>query len=101
MSAPTTAFDDTLDQFLEKHPGQTEADFLLAWEERWNKRIDKDVQVLGEGLGKIVDAFEVSFSHVFVYMLGVTDTGCSIHWYPRRMRRKHHTSKHSYCPQRY
>ncbi|KAJ9106573.1 hypothetical protein QFC20_004065 [Naganishia adeliensis] len=57
MSAPT-AFDDTLDQFLEKHPTQSEAEYLLAWEERWNKRIDKDVAVLGEGLGKMVDAFE-------------------------------------------
>lgn len=60
MSAPT-AFDDTLDQFLEKHPTQSEAEYLLAWEERWNKRIDKDVAVLGEGLGKMVDAFEVRF----------------------------------------
>jgi hypothetical protein len=71
MAAPT-AFDDTLDQFLEKPAGQTEADFLLAWEERWNKRIDKDVQVLGEGLGKMVDAFEVR-SVSLALMRGVAD----------------------------
>jgi hypothetical protein len=59
MAASGAAFDDTLDQFLEKHPGQTEEAYLAAWEERWNKRIDKEVVTLGEGFGKMMDALEV------------------------------------------
>ncbi|GHJ85039.1 hypothetical protein NliqN6_1441 [Naganishia liquefaciens] len=58
MAAPAAAFDDSLDQFLEKHPGQTEEEYLDAWEERWNKRIDKEVVTLGEGFGKMMDALE-------------------------------------------
>lgn len=64
MAAPAAAFDDSLDQFLEKHPGQTEEEYLAAWEERWNKRIDKEVVTLGEGFGKIMDALEVSSENI-------------------------------------
>ncbi|KAJ9092717.1 hypothetical protein QFC19_008642 [Naganishia cerealis] len=51
-SAPAaiTAFDDSLDQFLEKQPGQKEAAYAAVWEERWNARIDKQVGTLGDGL---------------------------------------------------
>lgn len=63
MATSGAAFDDTLDQFLEKHPGQTEEAYLAAWEERWNKRIDKEVVTLGEGFGKMMDALEVCSDH--------------------------------------
>ncbi|KAJ9098145.1 hypothetical protein QFC21_004474 [Naganishia friedmannii] len=56
--AAVTAFDDSLDQFLEKPAGQTEEEYAAVWEERWNARIDKDVGVLGEGLGKMLDIFQ-------------------------------------------
>ncbi|KAJ9118793.1 hypothetical protein QFC24_005992 [Naganishia onofrii] len=56
--AAVTAFDDSLDQFLEKPAGQTEEQYAAVWEERWNARIDKDVGVLGEGLGKMLDIFQ-------------------------------------------
>lgn len=72
MTAPATAFDDSLDQFLEKHPGQTEEEYLDAWEERWNKRIDKEVVILGEGFGKMMDAFEVCWRRSEKSMFGLT-----------------------------
>ncbi|KAJ9117527.1 hypothetical protein QFC22_004377 [Naganishia vaughanmartiniae] len=57
--AVVAAFDDSLDQFLEKPAvGQTEEEYAAVWEERWNARIDKDVAVLGEGLGKMLDILQ-------------------------------------------
>lgn len=49
-----------LDAFLPRGHNQTEEEYLAAWEEHWNKRIDRDVTVLGEGLQKIVEGSEVS-----------------------------------------
>ncbi|KAG7527683.1 hypothetical protein FFLO_06685 [Filobasidium floriforme] len=43
-----------LSQFLPLQPNQTRSQFLEIWEERWNKRIDEDVTILGEGLGRVV-----------------------------------------------
>ncbi len=45
--------------FLQEAPNQSLASYLDALEETWNKRIDKDVEALGEGLGALVKELEV------------------------------------------
>jgi hypothetical protein len=48
-----------LSQFLPLQSNQTRSQFLEIWEERWNKRIDEDVTILGEGLGRVVAEAQV------------------------------------------
>ena len=99
MAAPAAAFDDSLDQFLEKHPGQTEEEYLDAWEERWNKRIDKEVVTLGEGFGKMMDALEV-FMHDYSWS-SWSDAVVSREASSRKLTSpKQHTFKRISCPRR-
>lgn len=49
-----------LAQFLPPQLNQTRSHYLETWEERWNKRVDQDVTILGEGLGKVVAVAQVS-----------------------------------------
>jgi hypothetical protein len=46
--------------FVEAGPGQTLDAYLDQVEETWNKRIDRDVSTLGDGLGLLVKDLEVS-----------------------------------------
>lgn len=48
--------------FLPPQPQQSLDQYLEVWEERWNKRVDQDVSILGEGLGKVLAEAQVSSS---------------------------------------
>jgi hypothetical protein len=58
-----------LSQFLPLQPNQTRSQFLEIWEERWNKRIDEDVTILGEGLGRVVAEAQVRIRSAISYHL--------------------------------
>jgi len=46
--------------FLPPQPQQSLDQYLEVWEERWNKRVDQDVSILGDGLGKVLAEAQVS-----------------------------------------
>lgn len=61
-----------LHQFLPLKSNQTTPEYLAQWEERWNKRVDQDVIVLGQGLGKVINECQASLSSSLV----VISTSC-------------------------
>ncbi len=65
MSASSLIF------FESPTPGQSTESYLDHIEESWNKRIDKDVSTLGEGLGLMIKELEVSGAGV--YQQGLAD----------------------------
>ena len=57
-----------LQQFLPPQLNQSRSQYLDVWEERWNKRVDQDVTILGEGLGKVVAEAQVHLNDRSLYL---------------------------------
>ena len=61
--------------FLPPQPQQSLDQYLEVWEERWNKRVDQDVSILGDGLGKVLAEAQVSAKNGYVVSFQRRDDG--------------------------